>query len=191
MSTPREGDRRFIRYLQDFVKKDDRAPLAALRRGLGKEPAEASDMYPYVVRWLPPGAAPWEENAYYLIAALFALHQGSWPEGDGASRETNLGASLRRLAGRSESAGVEPRFVALLNSHVDDLPEHLRRVVALLKAYEVPVDWAQLLRDVQEWNLPRRRVQRAWARAYWGGTMAEAGDAEPAAKMAATEPQSA
>jgi CRISPR system Cascade subunit CasB len=191
MSTPRESERRFIRYLQDFVKKDDRAPLAALRRGLGKEPAEASDMYPYVVPWLPPDAAPWEETAYYLVAALFALHQASWPEGDGTPRDTNLGVSLRLLASRSESAGVEPRLVALLNSHVDDLPEHLRRIVALLKAYEVPVDWAQLLRDVQEWNLPRRRVQRDWARAYWGGTTAAAGDAEPAAGRAATEAQSA
>lgn len=161
-------DERFIRDLERLVANEDRATLAALRRGLGREPGEAAEMYPYVVPRLPPNAHGREEAAYYVVAALFALHQGSWAIGAGERRATNLGASFRRLAEERDSASIEGRFVALLNSDERDLGEHLRQVVALLKVGEVPVDWLRLLRDIQWWGDARRRVQRAWARGYWG-----------------------
>jgi CRISPR system Cascade subunit CasB len=56
----------------------------------------------------------------------------------------------------------------LLNSHVDELSRHLRHAVGLLKSREVPVDWVQLLHDIPRWDYPSRRVQRDWARAFWG-----------------------
>jgi len=95
-----------------------------------------------------------------------------------ASGATNLGASLDRMAPSSDSArpGVERRFIALLNCDSEDLPTHLRYAIGLLSAKEVPVDWAQLLRDVIAWNQPTRRVQRAWARAFW--RQAPSGSAE-------------
>lgn len=167
MSESSDRESPFIRYLCDLVKDENRAALAALRRGLGKEPGEAPEMFPYVVRWVPPGNDAWHEKTYYLVASLFALHQKATTAGEGA---TNLGASLRWLRHKSDSESVEKRFVALLNSHGDDVAEHLRRVVALLKAQEIPIDWTQLLRDVQRWNAPSRFVQRSWARAYWSDT---------------------
>ena len=59
--------------------------------------------------------------------------------------------------------------MALLNAHPDELGRHLRHAVSLLKAHEVPIDWAQLLRDVQEWTYEGRPVQLDWARAFWAG----------------------
>jgi CRISPR system Cascade subunit CasB len=63
--------------------------------------------------------------------------------------------------------------------------------VSLLKGRSVPVDWAQLLRDLQEWEWESRSVQRAWARAFWqrpereaedhGGAMGEPGDEDRSA----------
>ena len=167
MSGPQAGQR-FVEYLQSLADKEERAPLAALRRGLGKRPGEASEMYPYVVPFLPPNLHPEAEDPYYLVAALFALHQGSWSR-QAPGAPTNLGASLQRLAAASESGGVEARVVALLNAHPDDMPEHLRRIVALLKAHDVPIDWARLLHDIQHWGHPDRFVQRQWARAFWAG----------------------
>lgn len=188
MSPPRAREREFARYLQRFVDHEERAPLAALRRGLGKSLGEAAEMHRYVMPFLP-GESRWgEEEAYYLVAALFAFHQGSWPadEGEAMPAATNLGASFAWLArarrtgdaGADEQGGVEGsrgggdesierRFVALLNCRRDDLPDHLRHGVGLLKAHAIPVDWAQLLRDLQEWEWERRSVQRAWARAFW------------------------
>ena len=38
--------------------------------------------------------------------------------------------------------------------------------MGLLK--DVPIDWAQLLHDVQRWYFESRAIQREWARGFWG-----------------------
>ena len=65
---------------------------------------------------------------------------------------------------------AEKRFVALLNCHQEDLPDHLRHAVSLLRSKEIPIDWARLLRDLRWWHREDKRVQRDWARAFWGRT---------------------
>lgn len=176
MSVTSGRERRFIDYLQDFVDREDRAPLAMLRRGLGKVPWEAAEMHRYVLPFVRDDARWGEEEAYYQVAALFAWHQRDWhrEEGGAAGRLTNFGASFAWLARETGSESIEARFVALLNCHADDLPEHLRHGVGLLKAHDIPIDWERLLRDLQGWEREDRRVQRAWARAYWGTTGASA-----------------
>lgn len=159
----------FVSYLQRLAEREDRGALAALRRGLGQPPGTVAAMYPYVVPWLPAEARPWQEAAYYLVAALFALHPA--PGGVG-----NLGYSFR-LAERQEpgergaderASANERRFVALLAAHPDDLPDRLRQAISFLASKEVPVNWHQLFRDIARWADASRRVQNEWARAYWG-----------------------
>ncbi|MGH2532272.1 MAG: type I-E CRISPR-associated protein Cse2/CasB [Thermomicrobiales bacterium] len=160
-------DERLIDALEGYGERGDRAALAALRRGLGKAPSPAPEVYPYVVPRLPREVGVRAEEAAYLIAALFALHPLSWkPTGEGGA--TNLGASFRRVWDRETNSSTEKRFVGLLNCHRDDLHEHLRSAVSLLRAHEVAVDWLRLLRDVRDWEAESRWVQRAWARAFWG-----------------------
>jgi CRISPR system Cascade subunit CasB len=186
MSRPSKQDLHFIAHLERYVPRDpaeaggreggDRAALAALRRGLGKEVGDAPQMYPYIVRALD-GVDEHHEGAFYLIASLFALHPSVGPVD--AERRANLGVSLLRLALEIEREGnkrdgVDRRMVALLNASPRDLPEHLRHAIGLLKSKDIAVDWAQLLRDVQDWGLPDHRVQRAWARAYWASVPTEA-----------------
>lgn len=196
---PVRREERFVAYLAGLAAAEDRAALAALRRSLGKAPGEAAEAYRYVAPWLPDTPRWGEEEAYCLVAALFAWHPHDWPANERVG-PTNLGASLRRLAERMErrnsgaggsapaaaamgstNPAVERRLVALLNCHRDDLPEHLRRVVGLLRAHDVPVDWALLLRDVRDWQRDDRRVQRAWARAYWTDTGTVAAPADQSA----------
>lgn len=172
-------EERFTKFLERLYERDDRAALAALRRGLGRAPGEASEMHCYVVPRVQ-GLNVWQENAYYITAALFALHPGrSWRASDGAQQSTNLGASLGKMARKNkESASIERRFVALLNARAEELPTHLRNVVSLLKSKEISIDWTQLLKDVNNWNRESRRVQRDWARAFWSsmaGTDAASG----------------
>lgn len=186
MGPPRSADADFVWYLRELARHEDRAGLAALRRGLGKEPGETVEMYRYVERFLGPESGQEEQDAYYLVAALFAAHQGTWSP-DGEKRNaTNLGASFARLAQLTESGSIEHRFVALLNCRREDLSPHLRHAVSLLKAHEVPVDWLQLLRDVRNWERANRGVQRAWASAFWGSAVP---DSEPATSQAAAEPE--
>ena len=182
MSPPTDHERRFVAALRRLADNEDRAALAALRRGLGKPVGEVADLYPYVVPWLPPEPSWRQEQAFYLVAALFAWHQRSWSESEGGGW-TNLGASFARLA--DDSGSIEGRFVALLNCHRDELPDHLRSAVGLLKAKEIHVDWAQLLRDVQEWEREDRKVQRDWARAFWGSRPGTPGEVPATAQPAA------
>lgn len=162
---------RLIRGLQALVEPEeriDRAALAALRRGLGKEPGEAPEMFPVIVPLLPGRLWPWDETCAYTIAALFAMHPSMWRGAESGRWTRHLGASLRRLRDITDSDGPERRFVALLNSDRDDLPEHLRGVIAHLRSKDVPVDWTQLAYDLLAWDRADREVQRRWAGGYWG-----------------------
>jgi CRISPR system Cascade subunit CasB len=185
MSPPNPRDQAFIDYLHKLA--DDRAALAALRRGLGKPPGAAAETYPYVVPFLPQGRGDAAEEPYYLVATLFAYwHQGDRPVS--ANPPPNLGASLAKLQKtekrKAESAdSAERRFVALLNCHRDDLGQHLRRMVGLLRSKDIPIDWAQLLADVKGWNWESRSVQRAWGRAFWRGAPVADSD-QPASEPA-------
>ena len=158
--------------------------LAALRRGLGKPPGSVAEMYPYVMRYLPERASRNAEDAYFLIAALFAWHQLDWTAGEERKERRNFGASFHRLALSADSQSIEKRFVALLDARGEDLPEHLRHAVGLLKSKEIPVDWVQLLEQVSVWDHDDRRVQRAWARAYWGGSSADTPKSEASGDQA-------
>ncbi len=178
MSNLTEQDHKFIHYLQNMVP--DRSAMANLRRGLGKPPGIAYDMDKYVLPRLPESPTPWQENTYYLVASLFAYwHQGKERSQslDGKRREDrNLGRSLNKLVFEYTRAGIsrdeaqkrlEKRLSSLLDASIDDLPEYLRQTISLLKAKEVPVDWTQLLCDIQHWNTDTRFIQHEWAKGFW------------------------
>jgi len=150
----------FISYLERLKKNNDRGTLAALRKGAGKTPGTAIEQYPYVVPWIPKECSRWTENVHYLIAGLYALH----PDPGGRK---NIGEVFRILYQKTKSDSIEDRFVALLNSHPEDLPKHLRHAVSLAKSKDIPIDWHQLFRDVKRWNASEKWVQKRWAKAYW------------------------
>lgn len=81
-----------------------------------------------------------------------------------------MGEHLRQVVRQDEgsAAAVERRFTALLSAHPDDLHFYLRQAVSFLQSKDVPVDWHQLFNDVRWWGHSERRVQRQWARSFWG-----------------------
>jgi CRISPR system Cascade subunit CasB len=171
---------RGLRALAEPEERADRAALAALRRGLGKRPGEAPEMFPVLIPLLPQGRLrQWDERCAYTVAALFAMHPASWDGAQDGRRRRNFGASMRRLRDATDSDGPERRMVALLNSDSDDLPEHLRGLVALLRGQDVPVDWNQLTYDLLAWNLASREAQRRWASAFWGQSERSAEASDP------------
>jgi CRISPR system Cascade subunit CasB len=185
---PTDHERAFVEHLIRLLgaenptagAKPDRAALAALRRGLGKEPGEAAEMFPYVIPWC--GNEPeHRQNDYFLVAALFASHQGRRGPHAAASgvQRNNLGGSFEALAKKAESGSIERRFVALLNASREDLTTHLRYAISLLKAHEIGVDWAQLLHDLRGWEWSGRPVQRRWAEGYWYADYTTGGQSNP------------
>lgn len=182
-ASPRPWQTDFAESLAQLEKTKDRATLAQLRRGRGKAFGEEPRRDGWVLSQLRRlGRAnftdEWEVNRCCLIASLFAEH--SAPRGYGT-----LGAAFRRMAGPpgDSNEAVERRFHALLDSDLEDLPERLRYAVSLLKSKEVPINWAQLLADVTNWDWPSRAVQKAWSRDFWAPRKsddADDSDATPA-----------
>ena len=156
-----DRDKNFIAYLKQLAEKEDRAALAALRRGLASSSEHTIGMYRYVANWVGDDERHWKEECLYLTAALFA----HYPE---ANRlDGNFGKSLRLLDEASVSESVGRRVTALLSADRDVLRTHLRHMVQLLKAKDIGVDWLLLLRDLRQWQHPANYVRRQWAREFW------------------------
>ncbi len=155
-----EQDSPVVGYLKKLAARQDRAALAHLRRGLGRKPGESMEMYPYVGRFIDQETDAAHDRAVFLTAALFA----EYPEA--AQNARDLGRSVRLIAEQSDS--IERRFVALLDADAEDLHYYLRQMVGLLKANGIALNWQQLFKDIRGWENPGRRVQRTWARSFWG-----------------------
>lgn len=157
----------FIGYLLNLAKEgqEDRGALADLRTGLGKEPGQMARVHRHVVPYLPEQR--YDDHWYYVIATLF----GSFPK---HRKGRSLGAAFQPLRAKSDS--MEARFVALLNAHPEDLDDHLRHAVSLLKANEQPLDWFRLLEDLLQWDHPEGRVQLKWARDFYKSNNSSGGD---------------
>lgn len=148
----------FIGYLLNLAGegKENRGALADLRSGLGKKPGEMARVHKHVVPYLPE--KNYSDRWYYLTATLF----GVFPQHRSGR---SLGAAFRPLKQKSDS--MEARFVALLNAHPDDLDDHLRHAVSLLKANEQELDWFRLFDDLLQWDHPEGHVQLRWARDFY------------------------
>ncbi len=159
-------EERFINHLKELADGQDRGALASLRRGLGQPSGTVADMYRYVEPFLGEKRSVAQESAFYLVAALFALHPKSTENGD-------MGSHLAHTRSEGGEDALERRFTVLLAAHPDDLPDYLRQAISFLKSKEEPVNWTQLLWDLQYWDRrvdPKRSVQKKWARSFWGRT---------------------
>ena len=154
-----EKDEVFVSHLEGYIERNDRAALAHLRRGLGKEPGTAMEIFPYIPWWI---TNKYNEDAYFLIASLVGLY----PTRSKGDRFNNLGKSLSRIKDASDS--IEKRFTALLNANEEDLSDHLRQIIGLLKSNDVPINWLVLLKDIKKWSHEKKFVQKNWARGFWG-----------------------
>ena len=158
----------FIRYLERLYSENQRGALANLRRGLGKPPGTESLTFPHVIPYLPEGLSKQQEQPYFLIASLFALHPMSVPNGNFGSHCADLGRARGGENGKPPP-NVERRFIALLATPPQSLYRALQPLVNLLKSENIPVCWVRLLKDIQSWNYAdgRANVRRAWAREFW------------------------
>lgn len=176
---------RFVAHLVALAEREDRAALAALRSGLGKQPGEAPAMFPYVEPCLGETGNRKVVEAAYTVASLFGLHPHHRDAEPGTpERNRSFGRALRAIRKNgdgSENEGVTRRFVALLNCDRDALPTHLRHLVQLLKSKEkeAHIDFVQLYYDILNWDDLDRRVHRNWAAGFWGG-VANQSQEEPA-----------
>ncbi len=140
-----------------------RATIAKLKRGLGKDPGTCIDMFPFVIPRIEGIEKEKDQNAFFMVAALFAAHQK--PENN---KIRNLGSYFKKISNKKkDSESIEKRFLALLNSHYDELFRHLRHAVSLGKSLDIPIDFKVLLWDIIRWDDSEKKVQKNWAKSYW------------------------
>ncbi len=150
----------FVDHLYRLSARDDRAALAALRRGLGKPPGTVPAMYPILMPFIPEeDNRPGRDDVYYLVASLYALNPVR-------EDDLDLGAMYERLGGNSST---ESRFRALLQADRDQLASHLRQAMSLARSGKrrTGLDWQLLLHHLRGWDHPDAWVQRTWARSFW------------------------
>lgn len=159
----------FIEYLYTLADDPhDRAPLAALRRGASGEDHDLARTFPYVLPFAP--AEPYKQQAYLDVACLFGLHPTPKAE---LARAMSLGQALRSIWQDTESGSIEQRFVALIQSHRDEVLNHIRYAVALACSHERTLRWDDILDALLYWDglgAPAgiHSPQRRWARDFWG-----------------------
>lgn len=151
---------RFIEWLEGLNKKDTRV-RAVLRRSLAFEPGTFVPAYPYIEPFVKDEGNSWRREMHYLVAGLWAAH---WRE-ERPSGLMTIGKASAAYQAASRSTSTERRFITLLDSDSDQLPHHLRQMVALLK--DQPIDFDALLTGLLYWNDDRKRTQNGWAQDFY------------------------
>jgi CRISPR system Cascade subunit CasB len=150
----------FIEWLEGMNKKDTKVK-AVLRRSLAFDPGTFVPAYPYVEPFLKGEDRPWQREMLYLVAGLWAAH---WREGRSGT-PLPIGKACAAYQAASGSLSTERRFITLLDSDHNQLPNRLRQMVALLK--EQAIDFNDLLKGLVYWSDDQKRTQNAWARDFY------------------------
>ncbi len=146
-------------------KNPNRAVLAHLRRGLNGPLDYTLSRVGWLFRRTPDFAL---DNAV-LAAGLFA-----WVKGDCKQKEkVSFGAAFGAGLTLEEKQQREKRFIDLIDTDAEELPYKLRQAVTLVAGDGVGLDWALLIRHIDQWGHPDRWVQRDWARGFWSAVEAE------------------
>ncbi|MET8139995.1 type I-E CRISPR-associated protein Cse2/CasB [Sphaerisporangium sp. NPDC005288] len=149
-----------------YQAAEARRTLAQLRRSLTGPQYEA-EAYAAVFPFDPPQA---EQQAWILVAGLYATHPRPRPRSAPGKGSRSLGTSIRTLVAERPSA--ERRFLQLLAVDRTSLPYYLRQTVRLLSTADIPLDYDRLLDDVvtlmHKGADPERvhRVRLNWARDF-------------------------
>ena len=159
------------------IQKHDRGRMSALKRNAGEVLLGRGTAWFYGLLKTPIQKR--NREVYYLIATLFDFNRRVSNQGDFGQALLQLCKNMKR----------EPkdfrRFHILLDAELDrvhdpDDPEspwadgggelafRLRQMVKLMASKEVGINWPDLLVDLCSWSHPNRRVQKKWARSFFG-----------------------
>ena len=179
-------------YWQGFEKgsevladADGRVPpgqvLAALRRGVGREPGSVPEMWPYYTRLGSEGYLKYDLDAdpglvaEHHALALFGLHQQGEPRRLVHCPGIPLGKAVATLAAsdRFSAKAVERRFsMAATATDIQEVSHHLRGLIGMFKTVSPTIgfDYTRLFHHFIKWQDPSQRgeARRAWGAAfYW------------------------
>ncbi|GLZ28138.1 hypothetical protein Lesp02_03280 [Lentzea sp. NBRC 105346] len=143
--------------------------LAAMRRGLGRQPGSVPQMWRLYQAIVADEHSP-RLAAEHAALCLFGVHQQS-QRTPMHKPGTGLGKALRDLSRRdgvSEEAVARRFNAAATATSFDELVAHLRGLVTLLRTHAIPLDYTTLLTDLLRWSDPdgQAQVRRRWGMQY-------------------------
>ena len=174
--------RRLSDFASDLNAGRVRAQLATLRRGVGRKPGDMPDLWGLLFADMPeemmsrtaePTAAEW---AAYTALTLYATHQQgteinrqNMHTGQDAGRLEKAVARLVKNADDRER--IARRFNAFATaSDMTEAAHHLRGLIQLLRAEEIPLNYIRLAGDLYRFQNPKYApdVRLSWGQDfYW------------------------
>lgn len=144
-----------IEYLMSIADTGaGRGIMASLRHGMGRKPGELPELWGIIFDRIPdeligqrePSYAEW---AVYTALTLYALHQQG-NEFNANAQNVSVGSAAARLIKKDEDM---KRIINRLNLVItsvspEDLAYHLRGIIQLLKSENIPLDYAQLAKEL-------------------------------------------
>lgn len=166
-----------LHKLQAGYERGDRATLATLRRAAGKSPEKDPLAWSFALDNLLPDFAYQgvkdevsdAELAAFTALTLYALHQRSISRPMHQSGRKSLGAAAAELTLAARSKSIKSRLDTLMVARTQNAVHyHLRSLVSLLHAHEIPLDYAQLAQDLLSLKNTKKRdgVILRWGRDY-------------------------
>ena len=160
-----------------------RAQLANLRRGIGRKPGDMPELWGMLFAEMPEemlsqnGQPTREEWAVYTALTLYALHQQGFKISkqnmhEAGKPENRLGRAVARLVKDEENDRdrIARRFNAFATA--DDMltaAHHLRGLIQLLRAEEIPLDYVHLAENLYDFQNPdfRPNVRLEWGQDFY------------------------
>jgi len=171
--------RKIIKLTESKNESEVRATLAKLRRGIGKVPGSVPELWGVTMDGMPEDllsdrdSPTYGEWAAHTALTLYALHQqGKDIKSQCMNMEgAALGASLKKLIKEeADEIRVKRRFDAAATSEdLGEIAHHMRGLVQLLKAQDIPLDYPVLAEDLYRFQFPESRdsVRLKWGRDYY------------------------
>lgn len=171
--------RRLNEYSRNANEGYVRAHLAQLRRGIGRIPGDAPEIWGILFADMPEemmsrnGKPTKEEWAVYTALTLYALHQQSRDvrEENMHRRNIRLGQAVAGLVkSEDDRERVARRFNAFATAgDMQEAAYHLRGLIQLLRAANIPLDYVRLAQELYRFQDPDEapKVRLAWGQDFY------------------------
>ena len=171
--------RRLNEYSRNVNEGYVRAHLAQLRRGIGRIPGDAPEIWGILFADMPEEMMSWngkptkEEWAVYTALTLYALHQQSRDvrEENMHRRNIRLGQAVAGLVkSEDDRERVVRRFNAFATaSDMQEAAYYLRGLIQLLRAENIPLDYVRLAQELYRFQDTDEapKVRLAWGQDFY------------------------
>jgi len=167
--------------IKNMREPEARSVLARMRRGVGKHPGSTPELWEMTLDGLHEslvgkghmGKPTRGEQAVHTALTLFALHQQGHDVKDELMSKDDafFGRAVRRIVeNEDDMQRVKRRFDAAVTSEsMDELSNHLRGLVQLMRSKDIPMDYPKLAQDLFNFANVKDRdnIRLKWGRDFY------------------------